>query len=558
MRPWSLLLTLPASVAPAQAPPPLAGEAHRLATLAYRCQAEGDLAGALAWVDAALAQAPGHAQLLRLQVDLLLALGRPDAAEGPLRQLQAQRPEDPELSLLQVGVLQRRGRLAEAAEVAARLLERPGLRSDLQRRARLALSDLEQAQGRPAVALEALAPLDRDPVLEVQSRRAFLLLASGHPEAACQAFEAALQLEPAPGHRSVLLRGLGDAARAALRPDLELRAMEDLRAQDPGDRRAALELAYAYLARHRDADALPQFAAALDERSRPEAWLDAGYTAKRLGQATLAAGLLARGLALRRAAGLVDPAKDHRLLREVEALERRWTFQATTAFRQGTLLPGATAQEHVLQQGLEAAWQPRRWTWDGRSVQFYAQAFENLRAGDEVATGGASLQAVLGIRAKPFSSQNLVLSAQRLFGGGRAALADWMFRAAWSLSEGLDLQSWQAHWPSWSVYGEGATFARTGHAVFQVEGRAGHAWRPEALGGATVVTPHAVVAVEYDNQMLPRPAGGLGVGTSLRHWFGAGPRAAPTAWVELTLQARARVSAAPRGGGLFASLSLSF
>ena len=558
MRPVPLLLLLPTCAVVAQTPPPLVGEAHRRATEAYRCQGAGDLPGALAAVDAALALAPRHPQLLRLQVDLLVAAGQPERAEAPLQVLLDQRPGDPDLRLLRVGLLQRRGRLGDAAEEAAGILATPGLGAAHQQRARLTLADLEQAQGRPALALEALAPLDRDPVLEVQSRRAFLLLASGRSEAACQAFEEALQLEPAPGHRAVLLRGLGDASRAALRPDLELRALEQLQAQDPGDRRAALELAYAYLARQRDADALAQFATALDEQSRPEAWLDAGYTAKRLGQNTLAAGLLSRGLALRKAAGLVDPEKDHRLRREVEQLERTWTFLATTAFRQGALLPGASAQEHLVQQGLEAAFQPRGWARDGRGAQLFAQAFENLRTGDGGATGGPSFQGVLGLRLKPFSTQNLVLSAQRLFRGGRTALDDWMFRAAWSLSEGLDLQPWQGHWPAWSLYAEGATFARTGHAVFQAEARVGHAWRPEALGGGTVVTPHAVLAVDFDNQMLPRPAGGLGLGTSLRRWIGGTPRTAPAAWMELTLQARARISAAPRGGGLFATLSMSF
>lgn len=326
-------------------------------------------------------------------------------------------------------------------------------------------------------------------------------------------------------------------------------------------RQARLASAYIHLARHEDAAALEQFSAALGAQSPPSAWQDAAYAAKRRGRNAEAARLFARALDARDSAGTpgADPALDYGLRREVESLRRTWGVLAGTAYRQGGLFPGVVSEQRILQQGLEAYWQPEILARDGRMVQFFVQAFENLHNGHEGTTGGPTVQAGAGLRVKPLASQNLVLSVQKLFQGGRLALDDWLFRAAYSRDQGLDLRPWQRDWSYWSFYTEGASFAKSGHYTHQVELRAGHTWRLAAVGGGNMVSPHLVLAGDYDNRLpMDRTAAGLGVGLSLRHWFREDRHQAPASWLDLTLQGRVRLNQASRGSGLFITLTVSF
>ncbi|MBI1752791.1 MAG: hypothetical protein HY014_14660 [Acidobacteria bacterium] len=539
----------------AQAPAPLDGEPYRLAEEAYRLQRNQDQNGALHAAESALALAPGHPQLLALKRELLFAMGRLEEAEAVNQRLLA---GNAEARLFLVYLRQRQGRLAEGLEAAGRLSADPAAPTDIRQKSRSALVDLLQALGRPGEALAALEGLDGEPALANQSRRAFLVLASGRPEAACAEFEKALAMGPAAEQRRTLLQGLCDAARGAKKKDLELKALEALRSDDPKDRRVALDLAYAYLARQRDAEALAQFRAALDAASPSGPWLDAGYAAKRAGQNAEAAECFSRGIEAREKAGERDPVLDFGLRREVEGLSRNGGLVSSTAYRQGGLLPGVESQQKVLQQGLEAYWQPEALARNGRMVQVFLQAFENLYSAGAGTTGGPTLQGAVGVRVKPFSSENLVVTAQKLIKAGRFAMDDWMFRAAYSLDRGLDLRPWQPDWNYWSFYTEGATFAKTGQYVHQAEIRAGHAWRLPAGDGRNVLSPHLVLAGDYDNRLQETSAGGLGAGVSLRRWFREDRSHAPASWVELTVQGRSRLGSAGRGGGLFVTLTCWF
>ena len=326
-------------------------------------------------------------------------------------------------------------------------------------------------------------------------------------------------------------------------------------------RQARLARAYIHLSRQQDAAALEQFTAALGAQSPPSAWQDAAYAAKRLGRNTEAARLFACALDARGslASSQADAAQEFGLRREVETLRRTWGVLAGTAYRQGGLFPGVVSEQRILQQGLEAYWQPEALAQNGRSVQFYVQAFENLHNGHEGTAGGPTVQGGAGFRIKPLASQNLVFAVQKLFQGGRLAIDDWLFRAAYSREAGLDLRPWQEDWNYWSFYTEGDSFAKTGHYVHQLELRAGHAWRVPVAGGSSMVSPHLVLAADYDNRLpMDCTAAGLGAGLSLRHWFREDRHQAPASWLDLTLQGRVRLNQASRGSGLFITLTAWF
>ncbi|BDU68788.1 peptidase [Geothrix oryzae] len=535
--------------------PPLRGEAYRLAEESYRLQAAHDLAGALSLVDAALAKSKEHPQLLALKRDLLYAIGSLPEADALNEDLLAKAPGDAKLRLFRIYLRQRQGRLAEALEDATQLEGDSGISPGDRRQTRLVLADLFQAQGRHTEALKVLMPHSGEAELGVQARRAFLLLADGHHASACQAFQDALQLSPDADQRRTLLQGLCDAARKTNQADLELRALEDLRRLNPQDRHAALELAYAYVGRHRDAEALDHFSAGLDDQSLPGTWLDAAYAAKRLGKNSEAVRYFTRGMDARRASGQTSPEFDYGLRREVETLSRSWGLASGSFYRQSILLPGVASRDKLLQQGLEAYWQPEFLAQNGRMVQVFAQVFENLYSGNSATTGGPTLQGVVGVRAKPFSSENVVFTAEKLVALGRLSLNDWMFRAAYSADAGLDLRPWERDWNYWRLFTEGAAFAKTGQYVHQLEVRAGHAWRMKTSDGRDMLAPHLVLAGDFDNRVNPRYAGGFGIGASLRHWFREDRHHAPASWLELTLQARAQLGSADRGKGLFLTLT---
>ena len=552
--PWLLACIGPCLLA--QAPP--TGEAYRLAADAYRLQQVGDLEGALRAAEAALALEPRHPQLLALKRNLLFSAGDLEAAEALNQALQVLRPEAPEPRLFQAYLRQRQGRLDEALQATREVEALPSLPKADRRQARLLEVDLLQALRRPGEALAVLDALDGAQSLEVESRRGFLLLSAGRPDQARTAFEAALALQPDPAKHRILLLGLRDAARSSNNPEVELKALQELHAREPADRQISLDLAYALLSRHRDAEALDVFSQTLDALSPPGAWLDAGYAAKRLGRNREAAAYFARGLDARRAAGLQNPRLEYGLRREVESLGRQWGLVSGTAYRQGGLVPGIASQQRILQEGLEIYWQPPFLAREGRMVQVFVQAFETLHSGSPGETGEPTLQGAIGVRAKPFASQNLVLAAQKLVRLGTFALDDWLFRAAYSLDEGTDLRPWQNDWPWWSLYTEGDSFARSGRYLHQLEIRAGHAWRLPTAGGRNVLAPHLVLAGDYDSRLEPGVAGGVGAGVSIRHWFREDAHRAPASWIELTLQGRAQLTSASRGGGVFLTLTCWF
>jgi tetratricopeptide (TPR) repeat protein len=88
--------------------------AHRC--LAYAYVAARDFARAGQAIEAGLAIAPEHAGLIELQGDVLAALGRPEEALDRWRQAHAHDPENLSPRYSAVFLLQREGRLEEAAE----------------------------------------------------------------------------------------------------------------------------------------------------------------------------------------------------------------------------------------------------------------------------------------------------------------------------------------------------------------------------------------------------------------------------------------------------------
>ena len=536
---------------------PVPPEAQLAGEEAYRLQRGGDLRGALLAVERALDQVPDQPDWRRLKLDLLVATGALAEADAQSQALIAEQPADLQLGLQRIYLLQQMGRPEAAIQCGNGLLERGGEPAQ-QRPVRLALADLRLALGQPDAALAELAPVAADPDPEVQSRRGFLLMRQGLAAEAALAFAMALQGDLGPSRRRVLLQGHLEASRKAGDQPGVIRDLEELQRLEPENGALGLELAYAQLAAHDDPAAFAAFRAALGPQAPPGAWIDAAYTAKRLGRNPEAQAWFSQGLEVRRnLPGYGGAASDFGLMREVEALDRAWGLSLGSFYRQGGLLPGAASGQKVLQEGLDVYWQPEALARNGRNVQLFAEAFENLWSAGHDTTGGPTVQWALGVRAKPFQQQNLVVGAERLFRGGAQALSDWMLKAGYSFDRGVDLDPGRRQWPFWSVFTEGDSLPRTGRYLHTLEARWGRSYRFESAP-ATAWTPHLVLAGDYDNRNPGETATGVGAGVQLRTWFRGGPTKAPASWFEVSVQVRARLTDASREGGLFLRASLWF
>lgn len=537
---------------------PLAGAAYDKADEAYRRFADRDLAGALAAAEDALRLAPGHRDLQRLKLDILLDQGHLEAADTWLAALLQASPGDPDLRLAKALLRQRQGRAAEAIEEARAVLASGSLPPASQATARLTLADLLLEAGRHGEALEALQTLRGDGSYAVQSRLGFALLGAGNPSAAMGAFRKAQAGAGTPEDRKGVLQGLLDAARSAKDPGTELEALRGLRALDPGSGALAKEEGYALAKAGRNAEALAAFKAALGPASPSADYLDAAYSAKALGRNAEARGLFEGAIAAAPPDKPLPPAELFGIRREVETLSRTWGGSLSTFYHQGALLPGYSSGAHAVQEGAEAYYQPDALSSNGRWIQVYATGFETIHDAPGQATGGPTSQPSVGVRAKPFQSQNLVLSLQRLLKGGRLSQQDWMYQLGYSADTGMDLKAGVPSWTYAYVYTDTAWFQDSRHFVQTCEARLGKSFLLDSLGGGTVLIPHLVAGGDYDNRLASKPSSGAGAGFALRQWFRQTRFQAPASYAELVVQYRFKAGQAERGGGTFATFTLWF
>lgn len=159
-----------------------------------------------------------------------------------------------------------------------------------------------------------------------------------------------------------------------------------------------------------------------------------------------------------------------------EALAAFWAALGPGARPDDYLDAAYAAQDKLVQQGAEAFYQPRALARDGRSVQVFAQAFETLGAPRGWDKGGRTFQPSLGVRAKVLTSQNLVLGIQRVLRSTAGTPADWLYTAAYSADQGVDLQGGRRAWTYASLFAETAYFQGASRSADSLEARLGRTW----------------------------------------------------------------------------------
>jgi len=229
-----------------------------------------------------------------------------------------------------------------------------------------------------------------------------------------------------------------------------------------------------------------------------------------------------------------------------------------TSFAQGSpaiRFQSGPVGNKTVQAGVEAYWRPFGYR-NGRYVEVFARGFETLYNQAGGATGSGSLQSALGLRWKPLSQHNAVLSLSRVI--TREAQNDWLAQAAYSQDHGTDLRVDAPSWWTTRISAEIGRYTQNPQTYGLASVQAGRSYRVASTEGKTVMFPHAVAAAEYNSTYAERLSMGAGPGVSLRYWFREDKYSAPRSYVDFSLQYRAHVSGDNRAKGVFLTSLISY
>lgn len=381
---------------------------------------------------------------------------------------------------------------------------------------------------------------------------AYRALGEGRNEDARMAFEAAIAGEDNPERRRRLLLDLGYLLEAGEQHDEAAGAFADAMAI-MADHRGLMALGYARLAAGDAARALDAF-----EQARRLAPGDAlllrqlGYLYKSAGRQREASEAFRASILAELAGGDVDPQRLDLLRRERRDIARRDSGASLTMLwrrdrrNDSPLVLGNPVLSRS--QGLLEA--HRRLPVRSGAPEAFARLIWQVDGADPTPAED-SLQAGIGLSARPFEGINLVLAAERLIAIGDAARDDWLARLSWSQGSGVGLSSRLF----WSLYGD-AALIDPGRPDLQLgaEGRLG--WQGN-LGGATLA-PHLMVFALFQDDASGTP-GIVEAGPSLllRLPFGGSLTRAPGHAISLRLSYRKKLAgdAAAANG---ATLTLAF
>ncbi|WP_156393190.1 NfrA family protein [Burkholderia sp. Leaf177] len=295
----------------------------------------------------------------------------------------------------------------------------------------------------------------------------------------------------------------------------------------------------------------------------PSSLLDAGYANLNAGATPEAAGYFRRGIDANNNGDIsLPPQQAYETRRTMSEVDRTWGVNASVGYRptgdQTTFVasPGSTGDKSV-QAGAEAYWRPFGYL-DGHIVELYARAYETLYSKAGNTTGTPSLEGALGVRARPFASQNLVFAFERIVPLGSAVQPDWLGRIAYSNGFGTDLRVDTPSWWTGQLYAEGGHYVTHPDNYATFTGELGRSYRLDAIDPHLVAFPYAVLGGDYNTQINNRASMGAGVGLNLRYWFREDTYHAPRSFVDFSLQYRLKIVGDDRAKGVFFNASFSY
>jgi len=542
-----------------------AAEGFEAANKAYQASRTKNYSLAIEEANKAVEASPDVVANRLLLINLMLSAGRPADAEAEATKAISQGQGTAEI-YAQRGYARNQMHNSRGAMADWETALQRGLGAEQARNVRLALADAALAAKDPQRALRALQRL---PVsYETAIRRAYALQALGRKQESIPEFRTAERLAITAVQRD-------EALRAQINTLLELQKKPEARALfDQAIARGAFstmrdaDLAYLAVAVGNDQVALQRFDRAHARgQLPPRASIDAGYTAMRQFQNPKAVAYLMEGIDAK-AAGLIniDDQKLFETRRTVSDLTRVWGINSAITYGKVGSAPNPfltinnpVGSSYTSQLGTEFYYRPEEFgNRNGALFEVFGRLFETLYDQSGGPTGLPTTQGMVGARWKPFSDHNLVLEVDKLIALGSAARDDTLLRAAYSYTVGTDLRVIDTSWPTWYIYAEVDKFLQKSQLVGIFEGRFGRSFRLDPISSNLVFFPHAVVAANYDDSYAVKDAYAVGVGGSLRYWFGETKYKAPPSYWELTLQYRFKVGGDQRAEGIFAQTVLNY
>ncbi len=282
--------------------------------------------------------------------------------------------------------------------------------------------------------------------------------------------------------------------------------------------------------------------------------LQLAYTYKMTGQ---------NSLAIRQFEAAIDHSDDDNasfaLRREVEQLENRFEVNGYVIYRDessGTRQLGADLTQS--QAGIEVSYQPENvGSNNGRKFQIYARLLAGMEQ-DRFEFNPDSYQAAMGLRLKPFSNHNLVLSAERLVRMGDFARNDWMVRAGYSLDHGTDYREDKTKWWSYSLYFDAALIDPASPDIF-LTSQITSGYNMTVAEGL-VLQPRLTSLVSWQKDSFRRASlFEAGPGVNLRYHFNDTKYEAYRSYIDLTIEYRIKLSGNSIGSsGLVISFQVHF
>jgi tetratricopeptide (TPR) repeat protein len=395
----------------------------------------------------------------------------------------------------------------------------------------LRLGGLQRLLGRPQEARDTLEsiPVDSLPLhikADVLDELSKVALAQNEPQNAIELLGQAALLSPA-AERDYRL-GLLHSSQGGL--EEATRFFESAVERAPNETAYQVTLAYAYEQAKRFDEAAIMFEEAVQqEPDYLSVYEDLAYNRMRTGHNDESADWFERAIdnsffhPVFSEEEKTQQARDlYRMRREVVKLRNRWGINAYFGAA-GRGLPGVGAPEGLggvplgSYGGIEVTYQPPR---IGLRSNRTFQVFTRL-LGTEFPAGESgnveSYQAGVGIRYKPFASQNLTVSAERLFGLSGDGIDDWLLRGLYSWDRGYELEAGRSRWTYSYVLGDFGQYTAGPDTFLYGEGRQGLTWNFE---DSLLVTPHAIVDAYWNTGTYPS-SGNIegGAGVSLRWLF---------------------------------------
>ncbi|WP_174362354.1 tetratricopeptide repeat protein [uncultured Caballeronia sp.] len=582
------------------------------ASEAYDALRRGDTDSAISRARAAIGYAPNVPGARDLLIDALIQANRLDEADQAATDAISANPSALAPWLLRGAIRERLGQRDASLADFAHAMQLQDATQQEQRNGRIVIADMALATGDPQRALDALNGLDPDgdatdlmiAVRRQKARRALTSSVAANttdlpmPQLDCTRIDSGIlctlhPFDPAYTQYAAAARAYDQhdyplavaQAREAVRiaPDDPVHRLLLIQALVSNGDQAESKQEAANLIESGMIDTLPSMNAAYfasnagqpalaaryyNEADRndelpPSSLLDAGYANLNAGAAPVAASYFRRGIDADNNGDIsLQPQQAFETRRAMSELDRTWGVNASVGYRptgdQTTFVasPGSTADKSV-QAGAEVYWRPFGYL-DGHTIELYARAYETLYSKAGNTTGTPSLEGALGVRAKPFASQNLVFAFERIVPLGSAVQPDWLGRIAYSNGFGTDLR---VDTPSWWT---GQLYAEAGHYITHPDnyatfsGELGRSYRLDAIDPHLVAFPYAVLGGDYNTQINNRASMGAGVGMNLRYWFREDTYHAPRSFVDFSLQYRLKIVGDDRAKGVFFNASFSY